>query len=90
MRFAHVENNDEGTLERFADAEIAADTHVVTDGHAGYNKKSLGERTHECRPRHSRRENDAVQSLDDLSVEVMARRHACGRGARQAPAGLSR
>jgi transposase-like protein/Zn ribbon nucleic-acid-binding protein len=64
VRLAHVENNDEGTLERFADAEIAADTHVVTDGHAGYNKKSLGERTHQrkVQTKAQRRENDAVQS----------------------------
>jgi transposase-like protein/Zn ribbon nucleic-acid-binding protein len=64
VRLAHVETNDEGTIERFADAEIAADTHVVTDGHAGYNKKSLGERTHErkVQTKAQRRENDAVQS----------------------------
>jgi Zn ribbon nucleic-acid-binding protein/transposase-like protein len=64
VRLAHVENNDEGTLERFADGEIAADTHVVTDGHAGYNKKSLGERTHDAvvQTKAQRRENDAVQS----------------------------
>ena len=45
-------------------AEIAADTHVVTDGHAGYNKKSLGERPHErkVQTKAQRRENDAVQS----------------------------
>jgi transposase-like protein len=64
VRLAHVENNDAGTLERFADAEIAAGTHVVTDGHAGYNKKSLGERTHQrkVQTKAQRRENDAVQS----------------------------
>ena len=64
VRLAHVENNDEGTLERFADAEIAAETQVVTDGHAGYNKKSLGERTHErkVQTKAQRRENDAAQS----------------------------
>jgi len=29
-------------LKRFADGQIAADAHVVTDGHAGYDAKSLG------------------------------------------------
>ena len=46
VRLAHVENNDDGTCERFVDGEIAADAHVVTDGHAGYNEKSLAERGH--------------------------------------------
>ena len=47
IRLAHAENNDEATLKRFADAEVAADAAVTTDGLASYNKKSLGERAHE-------------------------------------------
>ena len=64
VRLAHVENNDAGTLKRFADGQIAADTHVVTDGHAGYNGESLGKRPHDAvvQTKTERRENDAVQS----------------------------
>jgi len=64
VRLAHVENNDTGTCERFVSGQIAADAHVVTDGHAGYNKKSLGERGHEAvvQTKAERRENDAVQA----------------------------
>src|SRR5258705_4568067 len=63
VRLAHAGNNDAGTLERFADGEIAVDTHVVTGGHAGYSDKSLGERTHQMavQTKAERRESDAVQ-----------------------------
>jgi len=44
VRLAHVETNDEATLKRFADGQIAADAHVVTDGLASYNSESLGKR----------------------------------------------
>ena len=64
VRLAHADNDDEGTLKRFADGQIAADTKVVTDGHAGYNKESLGERPHDAvvQTKQERRENDAVQA----------------------------
>ena len=64
VRLAHVENNDAGTCKRFADGEIAPDAHVVTDGHAGYSKKSLGQRPHDAviQTKAERRENDAVQA----------------------------
>ena len=64
VRLAHVENNDDDTLKRYADGQIASDTHVVTDGHAGYNSKSLGKRPHDAvvQSKAERRENDAVQS----------------------------
>jgi len=63
VRLAHADNNDEGTLKRFADGQIASDTHVVTDGHAGYNEESLGKRPHDAvvQTKAERRENDAVQ-----------------------------
>jgi transposase-like protein len=63
VRLAHVENNDKETLKRFADGQIAADAHVVTDGHAGYDAKSLGQRHHEAavQTKAERREKDAVQ-----------------------------
>jgi len=47
VRLAHALTNDEETLKAFADANLAADAHVTSDGHAGYNATSLGERTHE-------------------------------------------
>jgi len=34
VRLAHADNNDEATLKAFADSEIAAEAHVVTDGRA--------------------------------------------------------
>ena len=42
----------------------SADTEVVTDGHAGYSKKSLGERPHErsVQTKAERKANDAVQA----------------------------
>ena len=44
VRLAHAENNDEGTLKRFADGQMATDAHVITDGLASYNERSLNER----------------------------------------------
>jgi Zn ribbon nucleic-acid-binding protein len=63
VRLAHAENNDAVTLERFAGGEIAATAHVVTDGHAGYSEKSLGQRSHDgvVQTKAERRETDAVQ-----------------------------
>ena len=63
VRLAHALNNDAVTLKRFADGQIATDSKIVTDGHAGYSKKSLGDRSHEAvvQTKAERRENDAVQ-----------------------------
>ena len=63
VRLAHAANNDEDTLKRFAREQIAADTHVVTDGHAGYNGTSLGKRPHDMivQTKAERRANDALQ-----------------------------
>ena len=63
VRLAHALNNDAITLKRFADGQIAAEAEIVTDGHAGYSKKSLGDRPHEAvvQTKAERRENDAVQ-----------------------------
>jgi hypothetical protein len=94
VRLAHADNNDKGTVKRFADGQIAADARVVTDGHAGYDAKSLGKRPHDVvvQTKAERRENDAVQGCHwTISlVEALAHRHARRRGARQAPAGLPR
>ena len=63
VRLAHAANNDEATLKAFADREVAPDARVVTDGHAGYNERSLGARRHEAKvqTRDERRTWDAVQ-----------------------------
>jgi transposase-like protein len=63
VRLAHAGNNDADTCRRFADEEISAEAHVVTDGHAGYSEKSLGERPHDAivQTKAGRRKNDAVQ-----------------------------
>jgi len=64
VRLAHAENNDQATLKRFADAQLAPEARVVTDGHAGYSDKSLGKRSHEAKvqTKAERRESDVVQS----------------------------
>ena len=64
VRLAHAENNDGETLKVFAAGQVAEDANVVTDGHAGYNDKSLEQRPHEAvvQTKAERRENDAVQS----------------------------
>jgi len=64
VRLAHADNNDKDTVKCFADGQIAADAHVVTDGHAGYDAKSLGNRGHDAvvQTKAERRERDAVQS----------------------------
>lgn len=63
-RLVHAADNDAQTLKRFADAELDPRTSVVTDGHAGYSEKSLGQRAHEAKiqTKEERRENDAVQA----------------------------
>jgi Zn ribbon nucleic-acid-binding protein/transposase-like protein len=64
VRLAHAENNDAETLKVLVSGQVAEDAHVVTDGHAGYNDKSLEKRPHEAvvQTKEERRENDAVQS----------------------------
>jgi ISXO2-like transposase domain/Transposase zinc-ribbon domain len=63
VRLAHVENNDTDTCKLFAAGQIAPDARVVSDGHAGYNAKSLEKRTHEpkVQTKAERAENDVVQ-----------------------------
>ena len=93
VRLAHANNNDEGTIERFADGQIADDAQVVTDGHAGYNKRSLDKRPHDMvvQTKAERRESDAVQGpLDDIASEALVAWHARRSGEAKAPAGLPR
>jgi hypothetical protein len=63
VRMAQAENNDAETLKRFADAQIAPDASVTTDGHAGYSDKSLGERQHDAvvQTKAERAEADVLQ-----------------------------
>ena len=57
-------NNDAATLKRFADGQIAPESAVTTDGHAGYNAASLGARPHEgiVQTKAERASNDVVQA----------------------------
>ena len=82
VRLAHADNNDKDTLKQFADAEIAADARVVTDGHAGYDAKSLGTREHEAtvQTKQEKREADVVQGCHwatSLLKRWMMGTHAC-------------
>ena len=72
VRLAHVETNDEATLKRFADGQIAADAHVVTDGLASYNSESLGKRAHDMivQTKAERRERGARQAPAGLPRRV--------------------
>ncbi len=65
VRLAHAENNDEKTLQRFADDNVTADALVTTDGLASYNRRSLGARRHEMivQKPDQRRKADALQSV---------------------------
>ena len=71
-RLVHAENNDSETLRRFVNADIGRDTVVTTDGHAGYNAKSLGGRDHKAvvQSPSERRESDAVQNCHWLTSGV--------------------
>ena len=82
MRLGHAENNDEGTLKRFADGQVASDAHVVTDGLASYNERSLNERPHEMivQTKAERRENDTLQAYLDEFVFRYNRRKTSGVG----------
>jgi transposase-like protein/Zn ribbon nucleic-acid-binding protein len=64
VRMTQALNNDADTLRRFADAEVAPTASVTTDGHAGYNAKSLGERAHErsVQTKAQRAEHDTLQA----------------------------
>ena len=63
IRLAHAANNDEATIKRFVDDNIAPEARVRTDGLASYNPRTLGRRPHEMRVQTpaERREKDALQ-----------------------------
>ena len=65
VRLALAKNNDEDTLKRFADAQIAANAAVTSDGHAGYNETSLGGRPHTpiVQTNAERRAHDTLQNV---------------------------
>ena len=82
VRLVHADNNDKETLKHFADAEIAADARVITDGHPGYDVESLGKRDHEAtvQTKQEKREGDVVQSCHwatSLLKRWMMGTHAC-------------
>jgi transposase-like protein len=64
VRLAHAANNDAATCKRFADGQIAPQSAVTTDGHAGYNAASLGARPHEgiVQTKAERASSDVVQA----------------------------
>lgn len=64
VRLVHADNNDTETCALFASGEIDNEAQVVTDGHAGYNERSLDKRPHEAivQTKAERREQDAVQA----------------------------
>lgn len=64
VRLAHAANNDEETLKRFAEAQLAADAAVTTDGLPSYNVRSLKDRPHEriVQTSQERRKKDALQN----------------------------
>ncbi len=61
-RLVHVENNDAETCKRFVEGDVAVDAHVVTDGHAGYNRmgRDGGPDDAVVQNKVDRRENDSV------------------------------
>jgi len=65
VRLAHALTNDEATLKAFADASVASDAAVTTDGHAAYNEASLGERKHtaEVQTKAERKARDSLQTV---------------------------
>jgi hypothetical protein len=65
IRLAHALTNDAETLKAFADASVAPEATVTSDGHAGYNATSLGEREHAAivQTKVERAENDTLQTI---------------------------
>jgi Zn ribbon nucleic-acid-binding protein len=65
VRLAHALTNDEPTLKTFADASVAADAAVTSDGHAGYTAASLGEREHQAivQTKAERKIEDSLQTI---------------------------
>jgi ISXO2-like transposase domain len=64
VRMTQAENKDAETCKRFANAEIAPQASVTTDGHKGYSKKSLGARPHTpvAQSKAERAQADALQT----------------------------
>ena len=63
VRLMHAPGNHTECLEHLASNEIDSETTVKTDGHAGYNEKSLGERDHcaQVQTKAERKKNDHLQ-----------------------------
>lgn len=86
VRLAHAENNDEETLKRFADVQVAATAAVTTDGLASYNAHSLGKRPHEktVQTPKQKQESDAVQhchwAISNLKRWLLGTHHGAVSG----------
>ena len=65
VRLAHALTNDAETLKAFADASVATEAAVTSDGHAGYNETSLGDRDHAMivQTPAERRVKDSLQTI---------------------------
>lgn len=85
VRPAHAGNNDEATLKRFADAELATSATVSTDGLASYNVRSLGKRPHEkiVQTPEEKHEKDALQhchwAISNLKRWLLGTHHGAVR-----------
>jgi transposase-like protein len=64
VRMAHAPNNDEETMSKFVNREIAMSARVTTDGLATYNRAVLGKRRHDPRiqTKAERKVKDALQN----------------------------
>jgi transposase-like protein len=82
VRLAHAANNNEATLRRFADGQIAPAAEVSTDGLASYNERSLGEQSAD-QSRAARERRAAGLPLVDLASEALALGHTCRHGRRK-------
>ena len=66
VRLAHIENNDKGTVKRFADGQIAADAHVVVGPTPGYS----GEEPRQAAPQHDRADQDGAAESDAVRLPL--------------------
>lgn len=63
VRLIHAPGNHGECIKHVVDGEIGQQTAVKTDGHGGYNQKTLGERAHSAKvqTKKERQENDHLQ-----------------------------
>jgi transposase-like protein len=63
IRLVHAPGNHEPCIKHIADTELNGDAAVKTDGHAAYNKNTLGDRSHEAKVQSApeKKQDDHVQ-----------------------------